>query len=131
MELRGRGQETAPVRLSPRRDPAAERPGPGRRVLARRSLADPTDLAYSIPWAGRSHTGGPGRGGGRSWVIEAGFQRAKGKVGLDQYEARRWEVWHRPITLGLLALAFLAVPRATAIGGKGGAPPRAPMASSP
>jgi SRSO17 transposase len=33
---------------------------------------------------------------------------------LDQYEARRWEGWHRHITLCLLAHAFLEVTRAAA-----------------
>lgn len=53
---------------------------------------------------------------GTRWVIEEGFERAKGEVGLDQYEVRRWEGWHRHITLGLLAHAFLEVTRATANG---------------
>lgn len=36
---------------------------------------------------------------GRRWVIEESFERAKGETGLDQYEVRRWEAWHRHITL--------------------------------
>jgi SRSO17 transposase len=49
---------------------------------------------------------------GRRWAIEESFERAKGETGLDQYEVRRWEAWHRHITLCLLAHAFLEVTRA-------------------
>jgi SRSO17 transposase len=46
--------------------------------------------------------------------IEEGLERAKGEVGLDQYEVRRWEAWHRHVTLSLLAHAALQVTRAHA-----------------
>ncbi|HVF03016.1 MAG TPA: hypothetical protein VNA27_16960 [Rubrobacteraceae bacterium] len=42
---------------------------------------------------------------GMSWLVEEGLERAKGAVGLDQYEVRRWEAWHRHVTLCLLAHA--------------------------
>jgi SRSO17 transposase len=48
------------------------------------------------------------------WQIEEGFEQAKGEVGLDHYEVRRWPGWYRHITLALLAHAFLAVTRARA-----------------
>jgi SRSO17 transposase len=48
--------------------------------------------------------------------IEEGLERAKGEVGLDQYEVRRWDAWHRHITLSLLAHAALQVTRAHADG---------------
>jgi hypothetical protein len=35
----------------------------------------------------------------------------QGKVGLDHYEVRRWDAWHRHVTLCLLAHAFLVVVR--------------------
>jgi len=44
--------------------------------------------------------------------IEEGLERAKGEVGLDQYEVRRWDAWHRHITLSLVAHAALQVTRA-------------------
>jgi SRSO17 transposase len=61
---------------------------------------------------------------GTRWVIEEGFERAKGEVGLDQYEVRRYDAWYRHITLCLLAHAFLEVTRTTANAeaGKGGSP---------
>jgi SRSO17 transposase len=46
------------------------------------------------------------------WAVEDGFQDAKGQVGLDHYEVRRWAGWHRHTILALLAHAFLAVTRA-------------------
>jgi SRSO17 transposase len=45
------------------------------------------------------------------WQIEEGFAQAKGEVGLDQYEVRKWEAWHRHATLCLLAHAYLVVLR--------------------
>jgi hypothetical protein len=46
---------------------------------------------------------------GIRWCVEESFQAAKGQVGLDQYQVRGWRAWHRFITLGMLALAFLSV----------------------
>jgi len=50
---------------------------------------------------------------GQRWRIEESFQAAKGLVGLDQHQVRRWRSWYRWTTLAMLAHAFLAV--ATAI----------------
>ena len=49
-------------------------------------------------------------------AAEEGLERAKGEVGLDEYEVRRWEAWHRHVTLCLLAHAAVAVARAAAGG---------------
>jgi hypothetical protein len=46
--------------------------------------------------------------------VEEGFQTAKGQVGLDHYEVRRWAGWQRHTILALLAHAFLVVTRAHA-----------------
>ena len=43
----------------------------------------------------------------RHWLIEDCFKRAKGEVGLDQYEVRSWVGWHHHMTLAMLALWFL------------------------
>jgi SRSO17 transposase len=51
---------------------------------------------------------------GRRWTIEAGVEQAKGEVGLDQYEVRRYDAWHRHVTLALLAHAYLHVTRLAA-----------------
>ena len=43
--------------------------------------------------------------------MEDCLAEANGEVGLDHYEVRRWDAWHRHITLCLLAHAFLVVTR--------------------
>ncbi len=47
------------------------------------------------------------------WRVEECFAEAKGEVGLDHYEVRKWDAWHRHITLCLLAHAFLAIVRSS------------------
>ena len=46
---------------------------------------------------------------GIRWSVEESFQAAKGQVGLDQHQVRRWQSWHRFTTLALAALAILAI----------------------
>lgn len=83
--------------------------GMGRWLLVRRTLRDPTDLAYVRAY-GPAETAPEElvRIAGRRWSVEEGFAQAKGEVGLDQYEVRRWTAGHRHITLCLLAQAYLA-----------------------
>ena len=45
--------------------------------------------------------------GGSSWPIEREFETEKGDVGLDEYETRSWDGWHRHIAMWLLSGAFL------------------------
>jgi SRSO17 transposase len=42
----------------------------------------------------------------RFWIEDC-FERAKGQVGLADYETRSWDGWHHHITMSLLALWFL------------------------
>jgi SRSO17 transposase len=97
-----------------------EDPGMGYWLLARRAIADAGDLAYYL-CHGPAST--PLRElaavAGARWAIEESFQTAKGEVGLDQYQVRRWDSWYRHITLAMLAHSFLTVTRAAA-GAKGG-----------
>lgn len=95
-------------------------------LLVRRNLTDPDDLAYYL-CHGSANT--PlrelVRAVGARWAIEETFQSAKGQVGLDQYQVRRYDSWYRHITLAMLAHAFLTVTTAqtnTEAGGKKGAP---------
>ena len=46
---------------------------------------------------------------GSRWAIEECFQTAKNETGLDQYQVRRYDSWHRHVTLAMLAAAYLAV----------------------
>jgi SRSO17 transposase len=85
-------------------------------LLVRRSVADPTDLAYYVCFC---PAGTPlaelVQVAGSRWAIEESFETAKGEVGLDHYEVRRWPGWYRHITLALLAHAYLTVTRAAAM----------------
>jgi SRSO17 transposase len=88
--------------------------------LARRSISDVSDIAYYF-------TFGPAATSleklvevaGLRWAVEESLESAKGEVGLDHYEVRKWEGWYRHITLALLAHAFLTVTRAEAVGRDG------------
>ena len=87
-------------------------PGKGYWLLARRSVAKPEELAYYVCYGPADTTLGElVRVAGTRWVIEECFEEAKGQVGLDQYEVRRWDGWYRHITLAMLAHAYLAVVR--------------------
>jgi SRSO17 transposase len=48
-------------------------------------------------------------------MVEGSFPQAKGQTGLDHYQVRRYDAWYRHVTLALLANAFRAVRRATAL----------------
>jgi SRSO17 transposase len=107
----------------------------GRWLLMRRSIAEPEKkIAYYLCY-GPAHTSVQEliRIAGRRWVIEDCFEQAKGEVGLDEYEVRKWDGWHRHITLCLLAHAYLAVVRSRAEdeerGAKGGISSRIPTPS--
>ncbi len=97
----------AAVEIRPLREP-----GKGHWLLVRRSVANPEELAYYVCY-------GPAgaaleelvRVAGRRWTIEEYFEEAKGQVGLDQYEVRRWDGWYRHMTLAMLAHTYLAAIR--------------------
>jgi SRSO17 transposase len=94
-------------------------PGRGHWLLARRSISDPTEIAYYICY-------GPRRSSlldlawiaGSRWRVEECFQQAKNEVGLDHYQVRTWRAWYAHTTLSMLALAWLAGTKALAIKGE-------------
>jgi SRSO17 transposase len=91
-------------------------------LLVRRSLADPADLAYYICFCPvGTALATLVQVAGTRWAIEECFESAKGEVGLDHYEVRRWPGWYRHITLALLAHAYLTVTRAAAVDEEKGA----------
>jgi hypothetical protein len=101
----------------PLRLPYATAAGKGQWLLARRSISDPAELAYyRVFGPAETPVTEMVRVAGRRWTIEEGFEQAKGEVGLDQYEVRRYDAWHRHVTLALLAHAYLEVTRLTALG---------------
>jgi SRSO17 transposase len=82
-------------------------------LLVRRDIENPEEFAYYVVFAPRETTlDQVVHVAGMRWRIEVGFEEAKGCCGLDEYECRKWEAWHRHITLSLLAHAFLSVVRA-------------------
>jgi SRSO17 transposase len=95
------------------------RAGRGHWLLARRSISDPTEIAYYVCY-------GPRRSSlldlawiaGTRWRIEECFQQAKNEAGLDHYQVRSWRAWYAHITLSMLAHAWLAVSRSLAIKGE-------------
>ncbi len=114
--------------------PNPDAAGAGRWLLMRRSIEDRAELAYYLAY-GPAET--PVREltriAGRRWAVEECFEQAKGEVGLDEYEVRKWDGWHRHVTLCMLAHAYLAVLRSVAQvrktpakgGSRGGNPARA------
>ena len=93
-------------------------PGPERWLLVRRSVSDPTELAYYLSNAPpETPLGTLARVAGARWPIEQCFAESKGETGLDHYEVRRWDSWHRHISLAMLAHAFLAELRRQGLGG--------------
>lgn len=86
-------------------DPGADH----HQLLVRRSLSNPTELAYHI-----CHTTNPAplaelvRVAGSRWAVEETFQFTKNETGLDHYQVRKYDAWYRHITLSMLAAAFLA-----------------------
>ena len=91
-------------------------PGKGHWLLVRRSVAKPEELAYYVCF-GPAETSLEElvRVAGTRWTIEECFEEAKGQVGLDQYEVRKWDGWYRHITLAMLAHAYLTVIRHQAL----------------
>jgi SRSO17 transposase len=91
------------------------RPGRGHWLLARRSISDPTEIAYYICYGPRSSSlADLSRIAGARWPVEECFQRAKNETGLDDYQVRTWRGWYAHTTLSMLALTWLAVMRAQA-----------------
>ncbi len=87
-------------------------------LLIRRFVSKPSELAYYLCY-------GPDgtkdeeliRVAGDRWAIEECFQTAKGQVGLDEYQVRRFDAWYRHITLAMWAHAYLVITAREAKGG--------------
>ena len=63
-------------------------------LLVRRSRADPDDRQASVTFAPvGTDLATLVAVAGRRWAIAVAFETAKGEVGLDQYEVRRWTGW--------------------------------------
>jgi len=102
-------------------------PGPAAWLIARRSLSDPTDIAYYLSNA-------PvdtvllklAQVASTRYTVEQCIEEAKSETGLDEYEVRYWHSWYRHITLSMMAHAWLASVRYKATEKKGGLSPSWP-----
>ena len=81
-------------------------------LLVRKSLSDPKEVTGYIAFAPvETSLETLVQIAGTRWTIECCFESAKGELGLDEYEVRSWQGWHRHMTLAMLAHAFLSVLR--------------------
>jgi SRSO17 transposase len=102
-------------------------PGRDAWLLARRSVSDPTDIAYylsnapdDIPLLKLAQVAST------RYTVEQCLEEAKGETGLDEYEVRFWHSWHRHITLSMMAHTWLASVRYQATEKKGDLSPSWP-----
>jgi SRSO17 transposase len=81
-------------------------------LLVRRGSDDPEDLAFYQAY-GPEDTSVEElvRICQKRWAIGSAFEEAKGEIGMDHYEVRKWDAWHRYVMLSLLAHAFLVLTR--------------------
>ena len=92
--------------------PLAQPPEAGWRrwLLVRRRVNTPTELqAYGVVAPQATTLEAVVRVAGSRWTIERGVEAAKGEVGLDHDEVRRWTGWHRHMTLAMWAYAWFVV----------------------
>jgi SRSO17 transposase len=83
-------------------------PGAGNWLLIRKSLSDPSELAYYSCFAAENTALEELiRVAGSRWAVEECFQSAKNETGLDQYQVRGYSAWYRHITLSMADSAFL------------------------
>ena len=95
-------------------------PGPAGWLLARRAIVDPTDIAYSLSDASidtplRTLAGVAAA----RWTVKQCIEESTGEGGLDEYEVRHGQSWHRHITWAMLAHAWLAHMRSQTWGEQG------------
>lgn len=83
-------------------------------LLIRRSVADPTDLAFFYAYTPEGRPAALAdlvKIAGIRWAVEEDFQQEKDQVGLDHThtQTRHYRSWRRHIILAMAALALLAV----------------------
>ena len=81
-------------------------------LLIRRSISDPSELAYFYAHAPEHRACSLTdlvKIAGTRWKVEDDFQDSKSAVSPDQTQVRLYGAWKRHVTLAMAALAFLAV----------------------
>jgi SRSO17 transposase len=101
-----------------------KRPGPDAWLIARRSVSNPTEIAYYLS---NAPVDTPllklAQVAATRYTVEQCIEEAKGETGLDEYEVRYWHSWYRHITLSMMAHTWLASIRYKATEKKGGLSP--------
>lgn len=82
---------------------------PDHQYMIRKSIDDGELAYYRCYNPRRAGFGELVQVAGARWPIEECFGSGKNEVGLDQYQVRMFDAWHRHITLAMLAQTFLAV----------------------
>ena len=78
-------------------------------LLVRRSVSDPTEVAYYLSNAPADTTLEQlAHVASCRYRVEQCFEEAKDDFGLDQYEVRSWTAWHRFMTLCMMAMGWVA-----------------------
>lgn len=96
-------------------------PGRDAWLIARRSLYDPEEIAYYLSNAPADmRLLNMAQVTAQRYTVEQCIEEAKGETGLDDYEVRHWQSWHRHITLSMMAHTWLAAIRCKANQEKGG-----------
>jgi SRSO17 transposase len=80
-----------------------------RRYLIRRSLGTGELAYYRCYNPNQAGFGELVAVAGSRWPIEECFGSGKNETGLDNYQVRTWNAWHRHIGLAMLAHTFLAI----------------------
>lgn len=102
-------------------------PGEAVWLIARRSLTDPTDLAYFLSNAPlETRLERLAQVAAARATIEQCLETGKGETGLDEYEVRYWHSWYRHITLAMMAQTWLTAVRYRTTVKKGGLRPSWP-----
>ena len=95
-------------------------PGPDGWLLARRSISDPTEIAYYVSNApAETPLLKLAQVASTRYTVEQCIEEGKGETGLDEYEVRYWHSWYRHITLSMMAHAWLAAIRSQAVAKRG------------
>jgi SRSO17 transposase len=82
---------------------------PDRQYLIRRSIDDGELAYYRCYNPNHAGFGELVQVAGARWPIEECFGASKNETGLDNYQVRTWNAWHRHIAFSMLAHTFLAV----------------------
>jgi SRSO17 transposase len=90
-------------------------------LIARRSLNDSREIAYYLSNApADTRLLKMAQVAAQRYTVEQCIEEAKGETGLDEYQVRHWQSWHRHITLSMMAHTWLAAIRYKANQEKGG-----------